>query len=186
MDVTKLLEADHRVVEELFARIERAEGADRQPMIDELVTSLRAHMELEEQTVYPSMQPVTGEESVQEANTEHELARSAIDEMVRLARDEPGFGAALDAAKAGIAHHVDEEEHEVFPMLRSDGGSVLEETATAFMSKRVELGLPMPPEALVAASTKDELLAEAKSAGINGAASMSKDDLAAALADQMA
>ena len=58
--------------------------------------------------------------------------------------------------------------------------------ATPFMKKRVELGMPIDAEALVASSSKNELLAEARSAEINGAASMTKADLAAGLAERMA
>ena len=186
VDPTKLLEADHRAAEELFRKIHKAEGSERTPLIDELADALRAHMELEEQVLYPVMKPVTGAESVQEANTEHELARNGLAEMLKLAPDEPGFGAALEAVKAGIGHHVDEEENDVFPKLRREGGKILEEIATPFMQKRLELGLPMDPAALAAASTKEELLAEARSAGIEGASSMTKDELANALASVMA
>jgi hemerythrin-like domain-containing protein len=186
MDVTKLLEADHREVEALFDQIEKAKGDARQPLIDELATSLRAHMQLEEQVLYPAMQPVTGDEPVEEANTEHELGRKALEDVVRLAPDEPGFGAALDALKGGISHHVEEEENEVFTKLRSKGKAVLEEIATPFMQMRAELGLPMGAEVLAAASTKEELLAEARNAGVDGAASMTKDQLADALAAKMA
>jgi hemerythrin superfamily protein len=184
MDVTRILEADHRQVEALFDSIEAAEGADRQPFIDELATSLRGHMQLEEQTVYPEMEPVTGSESVEEAQKEHELARKGLEDMVALAPDQPGFGAALDAVKAGITHHVEEEENDVFPKLRKDGG-VLERIATPFMQKRVELGLPMTGDALAAASTKDELLSEADAAAVEGASSMNKGELADALAQKM-
>jgi iron-sulfur cluster repair protein YtfE (RIC family) len=186
MDVTRILEQDHRKVEDLFAQIERADGAARQPMIDELATSLRAHMELEERTLYPAMKPVTGAEAVQEGATEHDLARKVLADVLDLAPDEPGFGAALDSLKAGISHHVDEEEHDVFPELRRDGVQVLDEIASPFMTLRVELGLPVDADALVASSSKDELRAEAESADVGGAASMSKAELADALAEKMA
>jgi hypothetical protein len=185
MDPTKLLEADHRQVEALFEAIETSEGDDRMPLIEELTTSLKAHMQLEEQVVYPAMAPATGEEAVEEGGKEHELARKSLQDMVDLAPDEPGFGAAMEATKAGIAHHVEEEEGEIFPKLRRDG-SVLQRIATPFMQTRLELGLPMDAAALAAASTKDELLDEARSAGIDGAASMTKDELADALAATMA
>jgi hypothetical protein len=142
-------------------------------------------MELEESVLYPVMGPVTGGEAVEEANTEHELGRKSLEDMLRLAPDEPGFGAALDATKAGIAHHVEEEEKEVFPELRKDGQAVLEEIATPFMAKRLELGLPMDADALAAASSKDELVAEATSAGVDGATSMTKAELATALVEKM-
>ena len=185
MDVTKLLEADHRQVEELFAAIEAAEGSERTPLIEELATSLKAHMQLEEDVLYPVMAPTTGEEAVEEANTEHELARKSLQEMLDLAPDEPGFGAAMEATKAGIAHHVEEEEDELFPKLRKDG-TVLEQIATPFMQKRLALGLPVDAAALAASSTKDELLSEAKNVGIDLTDSATKDEIAEALAEAMA
>ena len=185
MDPTKLLEADHRQVEALFEAIDKAQGDDRLPLIDELKTSLLAHMQLEEQVLYPAMAPATGDESVEEASKEHELARKALADMVELAPDEPGFGAAMEATKAGIEHHVEEEEGEIFPKLRKDA-NIFERISTPFMQTRVELGLPMEAQALAAASTKEELLAEAESAGIDGATSMTKEELADALASRMA
>jgi hemerythrin superfamily protein len=185
MDVTRMLEADHRQVEALFDKIEKAKGDTRQPLVDQLAVSVRGHMELEETVLYPQMQSVTGAEAVQEATKEHELARSCLDQMVSLAPEKPGFDAALEATKAGISHHVEEEEGEVFPELRRNGREVLDRLATPFMKKRMELGLPMDAEALAAASSKDELLAEAKGAGVDGAASMSKAELAHALVAKM-
>jgi hemerythrin superfamily protein len=184
MDVTKLLEADHRKVEKLFDQIEKAEGEERRPLIDELATSLKAHMQLEEDVLYPAMGRVTGEEAVEEGNAEHELARKSLADVLRMAPDEPGFGAALEATKAGISHHVEEEENEIFPKLRKDG-SILDEIATPLVHKRAELGLPMGADELEASSTKDDLLAEARVAGVEGASSMTKRQLADALAEKM-
>jgi len=39
------------------------------------------------------MAPATGKEAVQEADTEHDLARKVLEDVVALAPDEPGFGA---------------------------------------------------------------------------------------------
>jgi len=185
MDPTKLLEADHRQVEALFKAIDKAEGDERTPLIHELETAVKAHMELEEQVLYPAMAPATGEEEVEEGNKEHELARKSLADMVGLGPDEPGFGAAMEATKAGIEHHVKEEEEQVFPKLRQDG-SILQEISTPFMHKRLELGLPVTADALSAAATKEELLEEAQSAGLDVSSSMTKDQLADALAKVMA
>jgi iron-sulfur cluster repair protein YtfE (RIC family) len=154
-------------------------------LIGELRTALEAHMQLEEEVVYSAMKPVTGQEQLEEAQTEHELARSALAEMLNLAPDEPGLEAALETTKAAIEHHVQDEEGEVFPMLRRDGEGVLADMATPFMRRRLELGLPVPPDAPAAASNKDELLEEARLAGVEDAASMTKDELAKALSTRM-
>ena len=185
MDPTKLLEADHRKVEDLFARIEAAEGDARTPLVRELEENLKAHMALEEEVVYPAMEPVTGAEAVEEGNKEHELARKTLAEMIALAPDEPGFGGALEAVKAGIEHHVEEEEGEVFPKLRKEAPELLREMATPFMHKRVELGMPFDASSLADASTKEELLEEAKNAGIEGVSSMTKEELAESLVTAM-
>jgi hemerythrin superfamily protein len=186
VDVTRMLEADHRSVEALFDRIEKADPADRTVLIDELATSLRGHMELEERVVYPAIAPVVGQEPVDEGETEHLLARTSLDDMVSLGPDEPGFDGALEALKAVIAHHVEEEEKEVFPQVRRDGKAALDEMATPFMQTRMELGLPMEADALAKASTKEELLAEARSAQVETNSSMTKQQLAEALAEKMA
>jgi hemerythrin superfamily protein len=185
MDPTKLLEADHRTVEDLFDAIKKAEGDARTPLIEELATSLRTHMELEEEVLYPKMAPITGAETVEEGNKEHELARKTLEEMLALAPDKPGFEGALETVEAGVKHHVEDEEGKVFPQLRKEGQSLLEEVATPVMHKRVELGMPMDAAAIAAASSKDELLAEAKNAGIEATASMTKDQLAEALVSAM-
>jgi homoserine kinase len=53
------------------------------------------------------------------------------------------------------------------------------------MGRRLQLGLPMEADALSRASSKDELVDEARAVGVDGADSMSKADLASALADHM-
>jgi hypothetical protein len=53
------------------------------------------------------------------------------------------------------------------------------------MQKRVELGLPIEAPSLAASSTKEELVDEANRAGVDGASSMNKDQLAEALVAHM-
>jgi hypothetical protein len=143
-------------------------------------------MELEETTLYPAMEPVTGEETVTEGIKEHELARKALQDVLDLAPDQPGFGGALEALKAGIEHHVEEEENEVFPELRSKAADLLAEVATPIMQKRMELGMPIDPAGLAASSTKEELTSEAKAAGLDVKSSMTKDQIAESIADHLA
>lgn len=185
MDVTRILEADHRKVEKLFANINQHKGDARLEYVERLRDSLQAHMELEELVVYPCVKEVLDEEALKEANTEHELARKALADVMRLAPDEPGFGAALDALQAGIEHHVNDEETEVFPELRRSKAA-LDAMATPFMHKRMELGLEMTAPALADACSKQELVEEAQSAGVADAAHMKKNELAEALVAKMA
>jgi hemerythrin superfamily protein len=115
------LESEHRQVEELFVALEKADDDEQQrPLVEELSTALTRHMEIEEAEVYPQVANIDAEME-QEAENEHALAReglTALHEMI----GQPGFGAALAMLQAGIAHHVEDEEGEVFPALRKSLG----------------------------------------------------------------
>lgn len=155
------LENEHRLVEQLFAQLEEASEAEQQrPLVDELEAALSKHMQVEESEVYPALAEIDGEME-QEAETEHELGREGLSKL-RALIGEPGFGAAVAMLKAGIGHHVEEEEEgEVFPKLRQ------------------ELGLSGN-----GGPTKEALYEQAKQAGVEGRSTMSKDELAAAVNEE--
>lgn len=119
-DVTRLLEQDHRKVEQLFSQIKETTGASRADLVAELAADLRVHMQVEEMIVYPYINKNLddGSDIVDEAVTEHEGARKVLADVERLSPDEPGFDGALEMLEAGISHHVEEEETEVFPEMR--------------------------------------------------------------------
>jgi iron-sulfur cluster repair protein YtfE (RIC family) len=146
MDPTRILEADHREAEDLIAKIKKAEGQERKPLVDKLKTALEAHMAVEEQILYPSSKSVVGDEEVEEATNEHKIAKDALRDLVALSPDEPGIGAAIDMLEAAIKHHVKDEEDEFFPKLRSEGAEMLQTIEEPFLQKRSELGMETPAE----------------------------------------
>jgi hemerythrin superfamily protein len=184
MDPTLLLEADHRQVEDLLDDIAEADGSQQAELVGLLATALRAHMDVEEQVVYPAMAPVTGQETVEEGVNEHNLVRKALEDVVELAGGGPGFKAALEVIKTGIEHHVSDEEGEVFPQLRQEGQEQLAAMEARFLAKRTELGLPSDPGTLAEHTAKRDLMEQAKAAGVRGRASMTKEQLAAAITNQ--
>jgi len=150
MHVLDHLESEHRKAERMLAQLSDSEaGPERNRIIEELDDALRVHMAVEEMFVYPAEKALDAEE-VKEANTEHDLARDGLAKLHELA-SEPGFGAAVDMLTAGIAHHVQEEESDLFPKLRRHAADQLD---------------PLDPE---------ELEQEARRAGAAG--ELSKDDL---------
>ena len=103
-------------------------------------------MQLEEEVVYPAMKPVTGQEEVEGSRLSTSWRVVRWPRCWILTPDEPGFQAALETTKAAIEHHVQDEEGEVSPRCaRSEG--VLADMATPFMRRRLELGLPVRPDA---------------------------------------
>jgi hemerythrin superfamily protein len=118
-DPVTLLRKDHREAEALIKRLEESKkpGPRRQQTIDALAAALTLHMEIEEHLVYPVAREKLGQDEVEEAEVEHGLAREGLQKLKQLA-DAPGFGAAVDMVKAGVKHHVKDEETEMFPKLK--------------------------------------------------------------------
>ena len=162
------LESEHREVEQLFAKLEKAEGeSEQRQLVTQLANSLSKHMEVEETQVYPELANLDGEME-QEAETEHGLGREGLAKLEELI-GQPGFGAAVAMLQAGIEHHVEEEETQVFPKLRKElglGGKNRSRSKSSSGSDE---------------TTKEELYEKAKQKGIEGRSSMSKEELEKAL-----
>jgi hemerythrin superfamily protein len=200
-DLVAMLEADHREVEQLFNQIQRMQGSQRSKLVAKLAQELTLHMRIEESIVYPRLGRIDKEMS-SEAEAEHRLARKALADLQRLAPDTPGFDGALAMVKAGIEHHVQEEEHEAFPKLRSELDDLEMEQLTEEVRAAKERGRaprrsPSASRARKSAGrsapsrsrsrggtknpTKADLVRRAKRAGITGYSSMTKDELARAM-----
>ncbi len=119
-DPIAMLCSEHREAEELVERLEQSKtpGPRRTEIVDRLRGALVLHMAAEEKVFYPAVAGVVGDSQVEEANTEHNLLRDALRSLEEVI-DQDGFGAAVEMLKAGMQHHVDEEEGEMFPTVRS-------------------------------------------------------------------
>jgi iron-sulfur cluster repair protein YtfE (RIC family) len=173
MDVLEHLMEEHRKVEALLSKLKSSkEGSGRDELLSELKESLTTHMAVEERFIYPLMAEVIDEETATEATDEHALARDGLAAAEERA-EEGAFEAAIEVLTAGISHHVEEEETELFPKLRERAADRLAE---------------MEPEELEAqvksdgdGATRDELYQRARQADIPGRSDMSKGELAEAL-----
>jgi iron-sulfur cluster repair protein YtfE (RIC family) len=167
-DLLAQLEAEHDEVAKLLEQLEQAEEpAKRDRLLTEIEQALAAHMEIEEREVYPLLAQLDGE-MAEEANVEHEGARELIGKLRSLGVDQPGFGGVVAALKGAIEHHVEDEESEAFPKLREAFGGDLAGAADA--------------DADVDGKSRDELYERAQELDIPGRSSMTKDELAKAIA----
>lgn len=77
-------------------------------------------MKTEEAQVYPELAKIDSE-GAQGAETEHTLVRDGLATLSEMI-GQPGFGAIVAMLTAGLAHHVKEEEDDLFPKLRKELG----------------------------------------------------------------
>jgi len=119
MDHTILdrLEAQHREAEQILHRLSTAQTApQQQPLVEKLRNTMTEHMRIEESDVYPELERFAIDLGV-EAEIEHDLTRKGLQQLSDMV-GRPGFGALVAMVHAGIGHHVEEEEKEIFPRLR--------------------------------------------------------------------
>jgi iron-sulfur cluster repair protein YtfE (RIC family) len=111
--VTKLLEAQHRKVEGIFAKLEKGRG-DTTALLKELSDSLAGHMAIEQDLYYPVAKHVK-EDLVLESYEEHSLAELGLKRLLGTTHDDESFSSRVTACKELIQHHVEEEEEDLFP-----------------------------------------------------------------------
>ena len=119
MDVTELLEQDHRKVESLFAEYESGQSED---VLARICDELEVHTTLEEELVYPRLAELD-HDLEQHAESEHEEAKLLIDQIRAGDPDVPTLARQLQMA---VEAHVREEEGRAFPLLREQMGAELQ------------------------------------------------------------
>jgi hemerythrin superfamily protein len=119
-DAVSDLMADHRKVEDLFKQYENAgeNGEKKQRLVAQITHELRIHMAIEEEIFYPASRDFVEADMVNEAEVEHQGAKTLMDELAGMSPDDEYYDAKVKVLQEQIEHHVEEEETEYFPACR--------------------------------------------------------------------
>jgi hemerythrin superfamily protein len=111
-DAIALLKADHRKVEELFAKFEKAREAERKKaLVQQICTELSLHATIEEEIFYPACKgQIEDEDLLEEAYVEHDGAKVLIAELIDSSPESEFYDAKVTVLSELIKHHVKEEE----------------------------------------------------------------------------
>jgi hypothetical protein len=110
-DAIALLKADHRKVEDLFDKFEKAKGAERKKALaQEICMELSIHATIEEEIFYPACKGKVEEDRLSEAYVEHDGAKVMIAELLGSSPDDEFYTAKMSVLSEEIKHHVKEEE----------------------------------------------------------------------------
>jgi hemerythrin-like domain-containing protein len=115
MDAFSLLKADHRKVEELFERLEAADGKEKLNVFAEIKTELDLHAHIEEKIFYPALEkPKQTHDLTLEAYEEHDVVKKLLRELSRSKTANEEWEAKAKVLQENVEHHVQEEENELF------------------------------------------------------------------------
>lgn len=130
-DIVRLLQEDHRLVEQRLAELDTAGAATRGELFWKLTNDLVRHEVAEEIVVYPALRKVPGGDQVADARiAEQSDAEEQLAKMEKMDAESPAFVRELATLRASVLEHAKAEEETAFPMLE---GSVPPD-------QRVELG----------------------------------------------
>ena len=151
-DAIALLKADHRKVEELFAKYETARGKKAE-IAKRICLELTIHTMIEEEIFYPACRKAGVDAAMMdEANVEHDGAKTLIAELEEGTPDDEFYDAKVKVLSEEIKHHVKEEEKRggIFTEARKAGldldalGEQLAARKEELMAQFEEKGLPAP------------------------------------------
>ncbi len=185
MDVIDLLIADHNRMRGLISRYKDASAdEERTVLAAKIVDELHRHMAAEEKIFYRAVSDRTKEigKDVDEGYEEHHVAKMLIEELETLKPMSDPWVAKVTVLIESVQHHIDEEEEELFPTVRSstetgwraDLGEHLD-------SEEVRLGAAPLAERME--RTVGELQGLARAQDIPGRSTMNHDELAATVGE---
>lgn len=120
---TAFLSKQHREVEAAFETALGGEEARvRRSTRDEIIRQLELHTKLEEAIFYPAVRGINAaeaEDMVLEAIEEHHVVKMVLRELPKVDPKDETFKAKMTVLKELVAHHVREEEREMFPLAES-------------------------------------------------------------------
>lgn len=123
LDAIELLTQDHQTVKDLFEQYDALSDrslASKRKLALKICEELSKHAMAEEEIFYPAVREASrgNEDLIDEATVEHASAKELIAQIVAMAPGEDLYDAKVKVLSEQIAHHVQEEEGEIFPKAR--------------------------------------------------------------------
>lgn len=110
-DAIALLKNDHREVEDLFAKFQKArDDGKKWELAQQICNELKIHSMIEEEIFYPTFEGKIDDDLYREAYVEHDGAKVLINDIMASGGEGEFFEAKVTVLCEEIDHHVEEEE----------------------------------------------------------------------------
>jgi hemerythrin-like domain-containing protein len=125
-DAIAMLTAEHREVSAMFKQFEEMSDrakVSKKKLADQICNALIMHTTIEEEIFYPAVREAVkdAEDKLDEAVVEHASAKDLIAQIQEMDADEELYDAKVKVLSEQVEHHVEEEEKEMFPMVKKSG-----------------------------------------------------------------
>lgn len=114
-DVIRILYEQHAQIQDLFERVEKARGEERQKAFDQLTALLAAHETAEQDVLRPVSRETAGDDVVQARLQEEQKANQVIAELNTLDVSSTAFDRMFADFKQAVVDHAEHEENDEFP-----------------------------------------------------------------------
>jgi hemerythrin-like domain-containing protein len=126
-DAIVLLKADHKEIRQQFRKFEAAgENAvkEKADIVTKIIELLTVHTYIENEVMYPEVRKLLPdlEDDILESYEEHHVADVLVMELFAMPADAERFDAKTTVLIENVTHHIEEEEQEWFPKVRSGLG----------------------------------------------------------------
>jgi hypothetical protein len=157
MNAIDMLESQHREVEELFEKIEKAKGAGaKERLFVQIADKLAVHAAIEEHHFYPAAKAKQTEDILLESAEEHLSIKRLLADLLDLDAGDETFDAKIKVLKEQVEHHVEEERQDLFPKARKLlSKDELDAIAQEMTAEQVELEEKGEPRKAVPAETDE-------------------------------
>lgn len=120
-DVIAELTADHREIDELFARIEDQRAGDerRRELAGDLTVKLAGHFAVEQQLLYPAARECIagGDEIANQELAGHATLLPLLKDVEQLDASDPQFGLLVARLRLEVHVHMRDQEERLFPLM---------------------------------------------------------------------
>lgn len=142
LNAIQLLKEDHEYVKKAFRAFEKMDHEDHEAMkglVTQVCEALKVHTRVEEELFYPAARKALGDEDLMnEAEIEHDSAKTLIRRLERMKPDDPKYVATFKVLGEYVKHHVKEEESEMFPKARRKRMN-LQRLGDRLMARKIQL-----------------------------------------------
>jgi hemerythrin superfamily protein len=119
VNAVDMLESQHREMEDLFAKLEKADRGERkQKLFTQIADKLAVHASIEEEAFYPAVKAKRTEDLLLESLEEHLGIKRVLADLIDLDSNDETFDAKTKVLQEQVEHHVGEEEDDLFPKVK--------------------------------------------------------------------